>query len=156
MEAGITSQKNITIPEKIFKNYPHIERTFLRAKEGEELLAFEWAIQNLIPLSYPKPHPWFFTTYEWIVDRGVREVEKMYKYFGSSLPSNIKDRVSQPSQTASRQFSEKSRLSRWKKELSNKQVSNILSVVHEIGVHIYDDQEMPNVDMCPRSDRGSL
>ncbi len=51
-------KRQFFVPPGLLDDFPHLERVFDRLKSREEVLAFEWAIQQVPALSYAQPYPW--------------------------------------------------------------------------------------------------
>src|SRR5262249_29205408 len=113
----------------------------------EEVLALDWALTNLIPLTRPKPHPWFLTSYEELLESRV-EWEKLCSYLDCPVPPS--DTITRISSTAKRRPGERKpgiSVDKWRKHLSQKQIDMILRVTGEMGVDFYDSNPFPqNLD----------
>ncbi len=133
--------------ELLFDERPHLRALHERLDTREGILAFNWAVQNLVPLSAPSPQPWLTTTYEDLVADGIREAERIFDYLAVPVPSDVRDKLHTPSATTvegSNVAKGKSRLTGWRERLSAPQVERILSVVHDAGITAYSDALMPD------------
>ncbi len=68
-------------------------------RTDEEKLALDWAVTNLWPLRQPRPHPWFLTTYEDLIE-GTAEWERLCRYLDCPVPA--RDLITRPSSTSKR------------------------------------------------------
>jgi len=140
------SKENITVPPDLFDDYPHLNRIFERITTLEELLAFEWAIQTLVPLSSPNRR-WEITSYERLVTSGEEELKRLFKYLGEKMPEGLLERYDRNSATTasdSNLVSGKNPLTGWTENLSKKQIEKILSVAHQAGLLFYTENLEPD------------
>jgi hypothetical protein len=140
------NKRNFFVPPGLFDDFPHLESVFDRIGRKEEMLAFEWAIQQLPALSYSKPYPWLIILYELVYADRANQLGRLRRFF------NIKaDRISirqsyEPSEVTvpdSNILSGKDQLRGWKQRLDKDAITRILDVVHACGIDIYSDSEMP-------------
>lgn len=135
------------VPSNLAIDYPHLVEIYRRVKTKEEGLAFIWAMQNYIPLSQPKPHPWCLTVYERLVVEGQREVERLFQFLGEPVPREAYKRLKIPSTTTkadSNIMNGMNQLSGWKDKLTPHQIDTILNVVHQVGIDFYSDALEPD------------
>jgi len=133
----------------LFQEYPHLRRTFEAINSTEEILAFNWAVQNIIPLKHPNPKPWITTTYEALVEDGMNEVERIFGELGEPVPQRAEPMLNRSSATSSEASSNhrnREQLTKWRKRLSTAQIGRILEVVDDSGIAVYDDGLYPNLD----------
>jgi hypothetical protein len=133
----------------LFQEHPRLRRTFEAISRTEEILAFNWAVQNIIPLKHPSPKPWITTTYEALVEDGMNEVERIFGELGEPVPQQAESMLNRSSATSSEDSSNhrnREQLAKWRKRLSTAQISRILEVVHDAGIAVYDSSLFPNVD----------
>jgi hypothetical protein len=143
-------KSNHTVPPGLFEDYPHLSKVYERMDSLIELLAFDWAVQNYIPLCQPVPLPWYLTTYERMVLNGESEAQAISRTFDLSLPVERHD-LSTPSATASGDTeSPRDRLLKWRKNLEPRQVDKILSIAHAVGIECYTESPTPNESSLPR------
>jgi len=143
------TKENVTIPEGLFERYDHLPSVFSEIETHEEILAFEWALQTYVPLSSPRPHPWFLLPYEELVSNGASVIEDLFGALGRSVPEEAYDQLHTPSATASGALQETdahAQLRTWRDRLSTKQAERILRVAHAVGVTVYDEALRPNLD----------
>lgn len=149
------NKENITIPDGLFTDYPHIESVFEKLTSLEELLAFEWAIQTYIPLSHPTPHPWYLTTYERLVVGGKEEAKRIFEFINEPMPKSIERDLKSPSATTQKEShvqQGKNRLTGWTKQLDSNQVEDVLRTTHDVGVHCYNEDLIPDESQLPLAD----
>jgi hypothetical protein len=132
----------------LFDDYPHLGRTFDTIDRKEEVLAFNWAIQNFIPLSH-SPSPWITTTYESLVANGMEEVTRIFRGLGESIPEEAQSMLNRSSATAidpKGRHRSQAQLAKWQRRLSPLQIDRILHVVHDAGVTIYSEDLLPTLE----------
>jgi hypothetical protein len=133
--------------DRLFEDYPHLQPVFERLDGQEEILAFNWAIQNLVPLKAPAPRPWVETTYERLVETGREEVDRIYAELGwDETPPQAYAYLRTPSATTvseSNVAKGNDPLVGWRKRLTTKQIDRILSVTHDVGLDVYTDDLRP-------------
>jgi len=126
------------------------------AKTREEVLAINWCLDNYVPLSSTKPHPWKTLTYERLVIDGKKEIIRLFKEIGvKNIPEAAFHHLKIPSTLAPQKEHEivvnsDQQLTKWKKILSKKQIENILNVVSEFGLGFYSEDPEPdynNIDI---------
>ena len=130
----------------LFEKHPHLGSIFDRVTTHEQILAFNWAIQNWIPLAVA-PHDWLTTTYEHLVDQGLNEVNRLFQGLGLAVPSKARHMLQTPSATTvegDERSQPDGRLSRWRSHLDAHQTDQILSVAHDVGVTGYSDDLRPS------------
>ncbi len=123
-----------------------------KIKYKEEILAASWCLDNYVPLSYPKPHPWTMVVYEKLAKEGEKEITHYFNEIGEKkIPAlaikhwrrasmvTIKDEAKNVSQAGVQ-------LSKWKKSLSEKQIERILRVVSNFGFDFYSNDVEPDYD----------
>jgi hypothetical protein len=120
-----------------------------RAKSVEEKHAVVWCISNLVPIRqfYSDLLPVVF--YEHLCTQPEQEVLKIFQAIRHEYDDAIFASAKRPSYTAIRTsavVTGEDKIARWKRELSPKQISNILSVVEDFElVYIYGDSVTPLV-----------
>lgn len=132
---------------ELFEEYPHLGTVYEGIRSKEEILAFNWAVQNFVPLVHSEPRPWITTTYEVLIDEGMTEVERIFKELGEKVPRNAKAKLRSPSETASANLSsssEESQLKKWKRHLSESQIDRILRIVQAVGIRGYSERIYPD------------
>lgn len=125
---------------------PAFAKVIRSIQTDEELLALEWCIRTIVPLQQPKPHPWFLTTYEDLIE-STEEWERLCNYLECPVPS--KDVITRFSTTYQKRGDESPGVyvDKWRRHLSEKQVDDILRVCSEMGVDFYDKTPYPrNLD----------
>lgn len=138
---------------RILDSYPEWKPIWSSCETQEETLAFIWGCQVLIPLNQPERQFWHVLTYEDLVREPRPEIERLFDYLDQNVPSSIWRRLDQPSVTArkgSNVTKDKDPLQTWKRRLGHEQADRILQVVHEMGVHFYDETLRPNRERLAR------
>lgn len=110
----------------------------------EEVLAFDWAVTNLVPLR-AAPRRWLLVSYETLATERARELTRVYDYLDVPMPTAAEAQLDRHSATvlAGKQ---PSRLDGYRTSLSRDEIARILRVVHAVGVDLYDDGPMPRAD----------
>jgi len=150
--AGLRKDQ-LTLSKGLVVDYPEYKAVFESISEPEELLAFEWALQAHIPLSTPRPHPWHFTTYEWMVERGREEVDRLFAYLGEPVPEAAYSQLRVASATTASESNVsqgRNPLEGWRRTLTEVQISRILSVTHRMGADYYGEDLVPNSEALAR------
>lgn len=140
------TKDRITIPPKLFSTYPHMQAVFEEISTIEEILAFEWAIQQYVPLNTKEPN-WLFVSYEKLVMDGKNELERIFNYIDKPIPKKAFDQLHIASAMASKDpsFQKKNPLASWQSNLTKTQISNILKVTQGIGINMYSENLEPDI-----------
>lgn len=149
MEHGMWAEvgKDFCEHPTLFDERPRLRETFEAISRKEEILAFNWAVQNVVPLSQSQPVPWIMTTYERLVDRGMEEVTRIFQGLGEPVPKRAESMLYLPSATANNTddyLRKRRQLRKWRRRLSTTQIDRILRVVHDAGVTMYDESLHPD------------
>jgi len=145
-------KKNLTVPDGLFKDFPHLQEVYKGIEHKEEVLAFEWAMQNLIPLRQGKN--FVVTTYERLVENGNKEVMRILSGISEKVSKEKIRQLNEPSSSSSsfedKKYNRKENLlTDWKRRLSYRQAKRILTVVHNVGINFYTQDIYPNYDDIP-------
>lgn len=104
--------------------------------------AYQWAIENLIPITNYKNKRWLITSYEGLVMNLNEELKRMTHYiddqqgFDINKVHNITSLMGDQSEG---KVSKRKRLEVWNKRLSQKQITDIFKVVNKFSLdYIYD------------------
>ncbi len=122
----------------LFDEYPRLGRTFEAIRGTEEVLAFNWAVQNIVPLTHPRPTPYITTTYEGLLENGIEEAARIFRELGELVPTRAESMLNRSSATtdaAEEPHRARHQLTKWRGRLSTAQVDRILRVVHDAGNH---------------------
>jgi hypothetical protein len=118
-----------------------------RAKTAEEKHAIIWSISNLVPICQFHSHQLNTIFYENLCSQPEQEFPKIFRAIGHEYDDSIFAAAMQQSTTAIRSsaiVTGGDKLTRWKDELSSKQIDQILTVVVEFGLdYIYGDSVTP-------------
>jgi len=122
-----------------FEKYTDILR---KIKTPEENLAAMWAMSTLHIVGHPKNNVrWNTIAYEQLYDQPEETLENLFDRIGIKTPERILDLVKDPSKTTIRSslesLKDKSQLDKWRRGLSNDQVSRISNILEEFGVDYY-------------------
>jgi hypothetical protein len=116
----------------------------------EEILAIAWCLDNYIPLSSPKPHKWIIVTYE----KAFTSQDEIYRIFNEinePLSKKTIEKINIPSMLTKKEDSviikeTDKQLSKWKKQLSEKQIKRILKIVSYFNLDFYSENVEPDYD----------
>lgn len=122
------------IPEKLISTVESLTNG-----ETVRALALNWCLDQRIPIYEDPPENTLLVFYEDLLASPEPEWQKIFGFLGLKNVE-LKD---QPSRTVSADFSKNSQTSKWRNQLSKKEISDILSTCQEMGVELYSDQEMP-------------
>jgi hypothetical protein len=121
-----------------------------KIKTIEEILAAVWCLDNYVPLSSPKPHPWKTIVYERLVKNSEKEIILLYNKLGEKMiPSSVMRRLNVPSASTilgeriRRTKNRDARLSKWTNYLSETQKKNILDIVALFALDFYSQKVEP-------------
>ena len=133
-----------------------------KIEKPEEILAVSWCLDNYVPLSLPKPHPWTMVIYEKLINEGEKEIIRLFNEIGEKDRSIRAIRfLKKPSKLTQKSElnivkNEDKQLSKWKKSLSEKQIDRILKIVDDFGLDFYTENIEPDYQKIKtklRSDR---
>ncbi|AFZ35776.1 hypothetical protein Sta7437_2228 [Stanieria cyanosphaera PCC 7437] len=141
------NKNNLTFPQQLTVDYPHLVQIFETIQTREEILAFEWAIQTYIPLIQPKSKFLYIITYEKLINESKLEINRLFNYLGKPVPKSAYEKLKQVSKTTqqvSNVTHNKNVLTGWKERLLPQQIDNILNIVHQVGINFYNDSLIPD------------
>ena len=131
----------------LFDEYPRLGKTFESIHGTEDVLAFNWAVQNIIPVSHPRPRPWITTTYEGLLENGMEETARIFRDLGEPVPGRAESMLNRSSATTEgggNPHRNENQLTKWRDRLSSTQIDRILRVVHDAGITLYDETPRPD------------
>ena len=132
-----------------YEQYPHTKEIVDALRHPEEYSAAFWCMQYYAPLQQATDHSFVLSSYEQLVLGGQEEVKRLMGRIGLELGGEDRLPVDVPSQMAKAGpsvRSPKAALDRWKRDLSDVQISRILQVVKEYGLDFYTDALEPDYD----------
>jgi hypothetical protein len=118
----------------------------------DEILAAVWCLDNYVPLSFSKPHPWITVIYEKIKTMGEEEIIRLFNEIGmKDIPPSAFRNLNIPSMLTLRGENKivkraEKQLSKWKESLSKKQIERILKIVSDFGLDFYTENIEPDYD----------
>ncbi len=135
--------KNSKRPEipTYLNSFPAFKRIIQNTTTVEENLACLWALDQLPALLYKNPHPWLIVTYEELFKDSLStlkkimnawEIEADYHSVKAEKPSSVVYSTGI------------SGIDGWRKNLSEKQVANILRTVRAFGINFYNTKLEPD------------
>ena len=120
-----------------------------RSRTDEEKHAVIWCISHLVPIKQFNSDGLNIVFYENLCLQPENEVSKIFRVINCDYDDSVFEVIKQPSTTTVRSsaiLTGENRVTRWKKDLSSKQIDSVLSVVENFGLdHIYGDSFMPLV-----------
>jgi len=120
-----------------------------RAKTAEEKHAIVWCISNFVPLKQFNSDRLHVFFYENLCVQPQREAPRICDAIKCEYHESVLKQFDKPSSTitySSAIFTGQDKVTRWKSELSPKQINNILSIVENFGLgYIYGDSPTPVV-----------
>ncbi|RLF83562.1 sulfotransferase [Thermococci archaeon] len=161
LETGIRGHfmpKNTPIPKEIvlssiseireLRDNEELINKIKTIKTQAEILAAIWSIDNYLPLYYQRKFEWYTLVYESLVANPEKEIESMFSYINEEVPEKVYSKIRKPSTTTHdpRYLGTTKQLIKWKKKLSERQVKNILKVVHWFGLDFYTEDPEPDYD----------
>ncbi len=130
------SKDSRSLPEEVIRDYPKFKVVFESVSSRVELLAFWWAVENIIPLSLQHPHPWELVSYESLVREPLKGFGRLIKHVDGEALSlkQLKRDVQKPS-SSTKEYSkpEQSPDCVWKERLSPEEINTICRVVERCG-----------------------
>lgn len=120
-----------------------------RAETDEEKHAIVWCISNLVPIKQFSAARLNVVFYENLCKQPEQEIPRIFQAIRQEYDDSVFENIDKPSTTTTRSsavVTGEDRLTRWKRELSPQQISNVLHVVEnfELG-HVYGDSVTPRV-----------
>jgi hypothetical protein len=120
-----------------------------KISKPEERLAAEWALHNVVPLKHPENNQrWITVSYEQLYKQPESELNRIFQRLQIDMPAEILSAIKKPSGTtihSSRSTIDNgNQLTTWKQSLEPAQVKNILKIVNEFGISLYDESPEPD------------
>ena len=126
------------IPE--FRGNAALIRKVEKAETREELLAYEWALDNYIPLRHAGRCGWQVVSYEQLLCRPEQTFQRVFDALGEPMPALATRTMRKPSMTSERKRIQADvQLTRWQSQLQREQVRLILDAVGAVGLDLYSD-----------------
>jgi hypothetical protein len=128
--------------------YYKYEDIIIKLESREEKIAFLWCVQNIIPLESNKYKDKRLTVlYEELILNPEEELSRIFTYLNKKIPSKIYDNFEKPSFTTvdgSEILNSGNQLAGWRKNLNDQQTSEILNVLKQFDIDLYDGNLTPN------------
>lgn len=119
-----------------------IKAVLNRIKEPEEILAATWALDQLPALHQPPPRPFTIVTYEELFLEPKTTLQKICDAWNTGIDlQKVLAKINKPSSVVS--ASGIKGIDGWKKDLTQKQISNILNVTRDCGITCYTKDVEP-------------
>jgi len=129
--------------------YIKYKTVFEEIKTDEEYLAALWAITNIYPIKHVYNNKkWLTVAYEGLLMNQEFELTRISDWFKIDIKNN-ETFLSAPSFTTDDKLivKKKTQITKWKTQLSNKQVLLILNIVKKFGVDFYSEEIEPNYEV---------
>lgn len=127
---------------------PHLDRLNGLRQPLEEHAAL-WAVENLVPLRQLPKRGWVFCTYEQLVAAPEAQSRRILRALGlrfTPLHRRALARVSPMVRAESAILQRRDPLRAWQDELKPAEVAEILTIVHDLGVTLYDEDPVPHLE----------
>jgi hypothetical protein len=131
---------------RVLRKFPKWKSTWSACTTQEEVLAFIWGVRTAIPLRHSESSSWLVTTYEDLVEAPKTELPRIFEHVDQVPPKQVWDQLGASSATTQKDSNVvqgKSPLTTWQRRLSDGQVSQILSIVHDMGITVYSEDLRP-------------
>lgn len=132
------------LPESVQNTFaPVIERISTKT----EAFTLMWCLDNYLPLLHSTEHPWTLVPYEKLVKQNHSELRRICSALGVEENKKILKTLDKPSSSVKEEVKENAdaQLSKWKQQLTPKQIDDILSIVDETGLsRFYSDSIEPD------------
>lgn len=126
-------------------DYPFFQDVLSKTEGVEENLAAGWALDQLPALMQQTPHPWTIITYEELVLCPKSTLTKIFNAWKLDVDIDAAvSRLRKPSSVVWK--SGISGIDGWKKQLSDKQISRIISTIKKFGLEFYTHKVEPDYD----------
>lgn len=145
-----TRQQVLEEALKIEELDPSLIKKLEKIETPDEILAATWCLDNYVPLSLPKPHPWITVIYEKVKMSGREEIVRLFNEIGvKDMPKSTFQNLDVPSMLTLSNEREmvkrtEKQLSKWKEALSQKQIERVLNIVSDFGLDFYSEDIEPD------------
>lgn len=123
---GIYTLKNLN------KNFiSNILKNIENMKTIEELLAVEWSIDYIIPLSHLDRYNWHLVIYENLLKEPENTIVSIFDHINEDIPSSVYKLFERPSSTSKeKEIKISKQLIKWKKQLTKEKIKRILDIIY--------------------------
>lgn len=119
------------------RDYPKYQATLAKTEGELEFLAATWALDQLVPLKVPKPHPWTLITYEELMLQPEKTLMKIQESWGVEIDMDVAmAKLKIPSKVVKTGISG---IDGWKKSMTEEQVAQVLDTVRGFGLNFYSE-----------------
>jgi len=118
-----------------------------RISTKTEALTLMWCLDHYLPLLHSSEHPWTLVPYEKLITQSHSELSRICTALGEEVNNEILKTLDKPSSSVKEKVKENAnaQLSKWKHQLTNRQIDEILSIVDETGLsRFYSDSIEPD------------
>lgn len=124
-------------------DYPLFKSALQKTETVEEHLAATWAMEYLPVLMQTKADKFIIITYEELLLHPKKALSKIFNSWNLDVDiENAVARIKTPSSVVYK--SGISGIDGWKKQLSSRQIANILNIVHGFGIYFYNENVEPD------------
>lgn len=120
---------------------------FERVSTKTEALALMWCLDHYVPLIHSNNHPWILVPYERLVLHKFQELTRITDSLGVEMNAEMLGTLNKPSSSVKDYLHENKdgQISKWKQQLSSRQIDEILSIVKEVKLYsIYSEASEPH------------
>lgn len=113
-----------------------------------------WCIENMVPLQQMQAYNWIVCTYESLCARPEQEATRILAELGirkTWLTQRAIRRPSVVSRPDSAVVQGKDPLVDWQRKLSDNEIAEILSIIADFGITVYDADPMPHLNRLERA-----
>lgn len=139
---------NVPTWTKYHEHYFPYEEIMKTIDTPEGSLAIRWALAHVYPLNHPKNNiDWLTVSYESLVLNTPSELERIKNWIGIDIDFD-EGRIKKASFTSHKEkIDSQVQISNWKKNLSSSQIECVLNVVKSVGVDIFSEDPMPDLNL---------
>jgi hypothetical protein len=137
----------------VYKRYEHIYR---KIRTIEAYLAFIWAIKVKSSIYHPDNNRrWITVAYESLLHDFENQISRIFSYLGHTLPDKIIKMKTIPSKSTHphsiTSIEKGNQIDSWRSELNTNQISEILHIIDQFEIDIYNDSDEPDYDKIYKS-----
>lgn len=153
-EGHMENRGESTVDRVLGRNLPaelhrRVQSRVTNIEHRYEMLAHLWALDYYCAF-FAKDylsHPWILVPYERLITRQEEEIERIAEGLDVDVNPRMKNRLGIASTSALEDVNTKEparQLSKWQRQLSDKQIDRILSIVHTYNLTMYTEDTEPD------------
>ncbi|MCA9082030.1 MAG: sulfotransferase [Planctomycetaceae bacterium] len=142
----LSELQTILLRSELVQASPDLQRYVRSLKTPVEQLTARWCLENAVLLKSTSRR-FHLVTYESLVCGGPAALMELFQLWGLEAPASVAEAFARDSELSAvnRSYANaQQRLSKWKSELSQTQVNQILAVLQEFGLDFYTDAILPD------------